>query len=99
MFSFFCILQKILTFLEMGFVIVSKDFNTHTQDTHNDTMTPTFGTVFFTLLTHLRLISIRMDDDDLLVVFGTNQSASHFHSQIVIYRKRESVQQEILKCL
>lgn len=65
-----------------------------------DTMTPTFGTVSFTLFTHLCLISIRVGDDDFPVGFGTNQSASHFHSQIVIYRKREkALSKKILKFL
>lgn len=59
--------------------------------THKDTMTLTFGTVYFTLFTFLRLTAIRVRDDNFVVVSGTNQSTGHFHSQIVIYNQGDKV--------
>lgn len=56
-----------------------------------NTMTPTFGTVSFTLFAFLHLVSMRMSDDNFLVGFGTNQSAGHIHSQVVIYRQGDKV--------
>lgn len=63
------------------------DVNNVCKCNQKETVIPTFGTVSFTLFTFLRLISVRMGDDNFLVCFGTNQSTSHFHSHVVIYRQ------------
>lgn len=59
-------------------------------------MTLTFGTVPFTLFTFLHLVSNRVGDDNFLVGFGANQSTSHFHRQVVVYRQGDKVFKERL---
>lgn len=51
-------------------------------------LSPTFGTISFTLLTLLRLVATGVADDDFLVGFGATAHASHIHGQVVVCRQK-----------